>query len=73
MKTGKYKLLFFELSFIGILLFSIIFSNNILRLVLALIIGIYTYALNYFFKKRNKISAFSRQVKLYMIIFALIY
>lgn len=73
MKTGKYKILLFELLLIGILLLSIIFSNNIPRIVLAIIIGIYTYVLNYLFKKRNKISAFSRQVNLYMIIFALIY
>lgn len=73
MKFDKIKIYLFELILIVILLFTLFAPNIISRLILSLILIIYTVALYFFVKKRSKVSANARQITLLMTVFALFY
>lgn len=73
MKKDKLKIYAFELLFIIFLFFAIFASNMFNRLTLAIILFIYTIVICGIFKNKKINSIYSKQIFIWMIIFAFIY
>lgn len=73
MKKDKLKIYAFELLLIIFLFFAIFASNMFNRITLAIILFIYTIVVCGIFKNRKINSIYSKQIFIWMIIFALVY
>lgn len=73
MKLDRLKVYLFEIVLVITLLISIILSSYITRIILAILMIGLLILLNSLLKKRNMSSVFSKEVLIWMFIFALVY